>query len=213
MFKNLPYQTILALSPHTDDIEFGCGGTLARLIEQGAEIHTAVFSLCEQSVPEGYPDDVLLHEMRASAAVYGIPESQQHVYQYPVRRFSEHRQDILEEMVALRKSIQPDLVFTPATYDIHQDHEVISQESIRAFRFGSMLGYELPWNNLHSAAPCLITISQENLKKKSTALACYKSQGFRHYSQPEIFRAQATMRGLQNRSDLSEAFEVIRLIY
>ncbi|HKJ66809.1 MAG TPA: PIG-L family deacetylase, partial [bacterium] len=105
------------MSPHTDDIEFGCGGTLARLIEQGAKVHTAVFSLCEESVPEGYPRDVLFHEMLAAAEVLGLPDGNRTVFRFPVRRFPEHRQEILEELVALKENLDPDLVFTPATTD------------------------------------------------------------------------------------------------
>jgi LmbE family N-acetylglucosaminyl deacetylase len=28
-------ETVLVLSPHTDDGEFGCGGTIAKMVEQG----------------------------------------------------------------------------------------------------------------------------------------------------------------------------------
>jgi len=211
--KTLPFKTVLALSPHTDDMEFGCSATLHRLLQQGASIHTAVFSLCEESVPDGLAKDVLLTEMQAAAEALGIPSKNVHVFRYPVRRFTEHRQDILEDMVTLRKNISPDLVFTPTTKDVHQDHQVISRESVRAFRYQSMLGYELPWNNLTFDAQAVIEISEENLTKKFAAVACYKSQSFRHYFNPELFRSQATLRGLQNKSALSEAFEVIRLAF
>lgn len=209
--KNLPFNKVLALSPHTDDMEFGCSATLHRLLQNGANVHSAVFSLCEDSVPEGLAKDVLLHEMQAAARVLGIPEKNVHVFNYPVRRFSEQRQDILEDLVRLRREITPDLVFTPASTDVHQDHQVIHRESIRAFRYQSMLGYELPWNTMSFHAQAVIEISEENLNQKAKALACYKSQAFRHYFKTELFRSQASVRGLQNKTSFSEAFEVIRL--
>ncbi|MCF7805760.1 MAG: PIG-L family deacetylase [Candidatus Marinimicrobia bacterium] len=210
--KTLPFTKVLALSPHTDDIEFGCGGTLSRLLEQGAEVHTAIFSLCQESVPEGFPDDVLLHEMHASADVLGIPQKNRHIFNYPVRRFPEHRQDILEDLVQLKKDLQPDLVLTPSTDDVHQDHEVISKESIRAFRFSSLWGYELPWNNLSFQNQAVVGLNEKYLEQKTEALSCYKSQGFRPYSDPEFFRAIARSRGMQNKRDLVEVFELIKLV-
>lgn len=207
----LPFRKVLALSPHTDDIEFGCGGTIARLLDEEAEIHTAVFSLCEESVPEEYPEDVLLHEVHAAADVMGIPGENRHIYQYPVRRFPSYRQEILEDMVQLKQRIQPDLVLIPSTYDVHQDHETVTEEALRAFRFGTLLGYELPWNNLSFTNQVVIELQQSHLDLKIKALTCYESQSFRPYADPELFTANAVVRGIQNKKVLAEAFEVIKL--
>jgi len=38
------FRNVLVLAPHTDDGEFGCGGTMARLIESGAAVTYAAFS-------------------------------------------------------------------------------------------------------------------------------------------------------------------------
>ncbi|MDY7036483.1 MAG: hypothetical protein SV375_10045 [Thermodesulfobacteriota bacterium] len=46
-------EKILVLAPHTDDGEFGCGGSIAKFIEQRAEVYYAAFSLCEESIPDG----------------------------------------------------------------------------------------------------------------------------------------------------------------
>ncbi|HKJ67117.1 MAG TPA: PIG-L family deacetylase, partial [bacterium] len=82
----------------------------------------------------------------------------------------------------------------------------------RAFRYRSIFGYELPWNNISFPAEALIRLTTEQLAIKSEAISCYKSQGFRHYSQPEFFQAQASVRGVQYKRELAEAFEVIRLM-
>ena len=46
-FKN---KRVLVLAPHTDDAEFGCGGTIAKMVESGSKVFIAAFSACEQSV-------------------------------------------------------------------------------------------------------------------------------------------------------------------
>ena len=67
------FQNVLVLAPHTDDGEFGCGGTMARLNESGVKVTYAAFSTAAKSVPEGFPKDVLKHEVRAMARELGVP--------------------------------------------------------------------------------------------------------------------------------------------
>ena len=71
----LDNERILVLAPHTDDGEFGCGGSIAKFIEQGAEIYYAAFSLCEESVPDGWPKDILEKELKRAIEVWGISNS------------------------------------------------------------------------------------------------------------------------------------------
>ena len=56
--------TVLVLAPHTDDGELGCGGTIARFLEEGKEVYYVAFSTCRTSVPEGYPEDILKTDLR-----------------------------------------------------------------------------------------------------------------------------------------------------
>lgn len=93
-------ETVLVLAPHTDDAEFGCGGTIAKLVEAGANVRCVAFSAAEESVPKGLPRDVLRGEMRSAMSELGISESQLEILQYPVRHFPQHRQAILEDLVA-----------------------------------------------------------------------------------------------------------------
>ena len=50
---------VLVLAPHTDDGELGCGGTIHQLISHGKRVIYVAFSTCEESVPEGFPKDIL----------------------------------------------------------------------------------------------------------------------------------------------------------
>jgi len=47
------FNNVLVLAPHTDDGEFGCGGTMARLIENGVKVTYAAFSTAAKSVSGG----------------------------------------------------------------------------------------------------------------------------------------------------------------
>jgi len=206
------YTNILVLSPHTDDGELGCGGTIARLIQDGAAVHYAAFSTCEASVLPQFPADILSTEVRAATQTLAILPANITVYNYPVRKFPSHRQEILEILVQLNRKIRPDLVFIPSADDVHQDHQVIYQEGVRAFKQTSLLGYELPWNNLRSSANFYLRLEQEHLERKIQAIQCYQSQKHRRYMQPEFITSLAAVRGAQIGVSFAEAFQTIRWI-
>ena len=208
--KKLNFKRALALGPHADD-EFGCIGTLIRLLESGSEVYYAVFSTCEESVPAGYPKDILAHEMRKAAQVIGLAEDHLVVYDYRVRHFPALRQDILEDMVRLRNEINPDLVLLPAFSDIHQDHQVVAREGLRAFKFTSIMGYELPMNIITFNNACFVELESDHLRRKLNVLKCYKSQQFRSYMNEDFIRSLAKVRGIQAGVEYAEAFEVLRL--
>jgi len=209
---------ILFLSAHTDDAEMGCGGSIARFIEEGNDVYLAAFSIAEESVPEELPGDILLQEAELSAKVLGISLSNQFVYRCPVRKFDQFRQEILELLINLNKDIQPDLVFMPSKYDTHQDHAVIAAEGFRAFKFSSILGYEIIWNNIGFEATSFILLKEQHVKKKLDALKCYKSQKLRleQFGRNPIdsrhIKALMDVRGSQVGAKYAEAFNVVRWI-
>ena len=115
-------------------------------------------------------------------------------------------------MVKMDKQISPELVIIPSSTDIHQDHQVIHQEALRAFRKRSILGYELPWNENRFEANYYIQLSPEALDKKCEALLAYKSQAHRNYMQEDFIRSLARVRGVQCGQTFAEAFEVLRIL-
>ncbi|HET7636653.1 MAG TPA: PIG-L family deacetylase [Candidatus Limnocylindria bacterium] len=201
---------VLVLGAHTDD-EFGCVGTVRRLIESGEEVHLATFSSAEESVPEGFDRDVLKREVRAAIDVMGIPPERFRLFDYPVRHFPTRRQEILEDLIVLRREIQPRMVFLPSSSDIHQDHAVIATEGLRAFKHATVLGYELPMNNMSFENQCFVRLEPRHLEVKLAHAAAYRSQAHRLYLRPELLRSLATVRGLQMNEELAESFEVLRL--
>ena len=81
------WERVLVLAPHTDDGEFGCGGTMARLVERGAEVRYVAFSTATKSLPEGFPPDTLAREVREATTELGIPEEHLTVHDFEVRTF------------------------------------------------------------------------------------------------------------------------------
>ena len=205
------FSRAIILAAHADDGEFGCGGTIARLLEDGTEVHYVAFSICEESIPDGFPRDVLATEIMNATASLGMSASNVYVHRFPVRRLSEHRQDILEELVRLRRLLGPTLVLLPSRFDIHQDHVVIHREGIRAFKQTTIIGYELPMNNLESSFPLYVGLTEGHLQKKKEALAEYKSQVHREQRYEDSL-VLAKLRGHQIGIDFAEAFDILRWV-
>lgn len=141
-----------------------------------------------------------------------ISEERQRIFDFPVRRFCNHRQEILEQMIALRREFDPEIVFVPTGSDLHQDHQIIHEEGVRAFKDRAVWGYELPWNQIEFKAQAFVTLARRHLAAKWRALQSYQSQielG-RPYFTREFIEGLARVRGVQVNAEFAEAFEVIR---
>lgn len=206
------YKNILVLAPHTDDGELGCGGTIARFCEENRDVFYVAFSAAEESVPAGFPKNALRSEVKNATELLGIPPKNLILYDYKVRLLANKRQEILENLIALRNEIKPQLVLVPATHDIHQDHSVVAAEAVRAFKNISILGYEEPWNNITFNTTNFVILGERHITKKIEALKCYKTQAARSYLNENYILSLARIRGVQIKSDFAEAFEVIRWI-
>ena len=103
-----------------------------------------------------------------------------------MRTFPDHRQEILELLIELWNDWEPDVVFQPSLHDIHQDHQAIAAEGLRAFKRTTILGYEIPWNNFDFAYQAYIALEKHHLERKAAALARYASQQHRRYAEPRV---------------------------
>lgn len=206
---------ILILSPHTDDAELGCGGSIIKFLEEKHQILWCVFSSAEESVPDDHPKDMIKNEFLSVCKNLKLSTSQYMIHNYGVRRLPEFRQEILEILVKIRKDFSPNLVVGPSLNDFHQDHLVVANEMIRAFKSSSsIISYELPWNHVTFSNQMFIKLNKTHIDKKMELLSHYNSQVLknRNYFSKEFIYGLARTRGIQINSEYAEAFEVIRWI-
>jgi LmbE family N-acetylglucosaminyl deacetylase len=206
----IEWRRVLVLAAHTDDGEFGCGGTIARLLDEGVEVRYVAFSTATKSLPEGFPPDALAREVEEATAALGITNLA--VHDFDVRTFPERRQDILELLIAEWEAWHPDAVFQPSLHDVHQDHQVVAAEGLRAFKRTTILGYEIPWNNFDFSYQAYFALTQAQVERKIAALAKYASQQHRRYSDPEYIRNLARTNGINVNRDYAEVFQVHRVV-
>lgn len=190
----------LFLSPHPDDVELACGATIARLVWEGHSVEIAVFSDCGID-PE---------EMKRSHEILGATTS---FYNFPRRRFDQHRQEILDCLISIRDMINPDGVFLPDQSDIHQDHRVIGLEGLRAFKMVPyLIGYAHAHNQLEVSHNYYMVLEDRYVDLKLKALAHFVSQHNRFYFHPDNILGTMLYYGSQSGTKYAEAFRLIRHI-
>jgi LmbE family N-acetylglucosaminyl deacetylase len=208
----IEWKRVLVLAPHTDDGEFGCGGTMVRLVETGVDVRYVAFSIATKSLPAGFPPDTLAREVKEATTELGIPAENLSVHDFEVRTFPERRQDILELLIEEWEQWRPDAVFQPSLHDVHQDHQVIAAEGLRAFKRTTVLGYEIPWNNFDFSYGCYVALDQQHVERKVAAVEKYASQHHRRYANAEYIWNLARVHGTNVNREYAEVFQVYRIV-
>jgi LmbE family N-acetylglucosaminyl deacetylase len=199
---NFPaFNTVLVLSPHTDDGELGAGGTISRLAEEGSELYYIAF--CS-------PLKTLESECIQATKVLGITWTR--ILDFDRRHFPAQRQEILQTLYDLNLELKPNLILTPCTADHHQDHETVTNEAIRIFKKSTILGYILPWNTLDTFENCIIKLEKRHLNEKLKALRLYSSQQRHMYFNPQYLKSNIIGQGVKIDTEYAEVFEVIRFV-
>ena len=210
---NFTGKKILVLAPHTDDAELGAGGLIIKALSSGAKVKVITFSSAQQSLPKGFDADSTSNEFVASMKLLKVDLYS--LLDYEVRRFCERRQEILEVLVQARNDFNPDLIVAPSHRDVHQDHQVISNECVRAFKSKTILMYEMPWNNFVLSANFFLRLDDSEVDQKISAIKCYRSQTAKNsmYFSERYIKSQMLVNSARYGVDgYSEAFEILRCI-
>jgi N-acetylglucosamine malate deacetylase 1 len=215
--NEFPWKKVLFISPHADDVELGCGGTISRLNREGVEVQVLTF--CATPM-DGHPyvsgpPTGLEKEQAQALATLAVAPWRVRTYFWNVRSLRENSRAVLEMLRATRSSYLPDAVFVPASWDTHQDHEVVHREALRAFRGISIFGYHFPWNTEKEMRLGLfVGLAPADMNRKLTALGKYESQLTKEpcYFNMNAIKGLLYAHGLQARCELAEGFEVIRAV-
>lgn len=195
---------VLCLGAHCDDIEIGCGATLARWAREYPNAHFtwAIFSgdsmrktesraACAQLLPRPGTCDMRLFEFRESY-------------------FPSQVEQIKDAFEELKTALRPDVILTHRLEDRHQDHKLIAELTWNTFRSHVILEYEIPKYEGDLGHPnVFIPLDTEELGQKIRCLAdCFPSQRSRTWFTDDTFRALARLRGIEcgAPSGFAEAF-------
>lgn len=198
---------VVFLGAHPDDIELGCGALLARIAPM-TDVRCITFSnnqknpLLTHLVPEHY----------ASMAVLGVPKEKVTLLDFETRRFPDARQEILEAMIQIQREFQPDIVFVHTKADVHQDHNTMTAEALRAFRGRTVLGFDVIRSSYGFFPDFLVAVDEADVEKKIEALRQYKTYRTKYYFDHELTRATLVRNGAIGERCYAEGFDILRIV-
>lgn len=202
---------ILILSPHIDDGVFGCGGTIAKLAEsKDTSIRYLVFS----PISSEYGKEILGPELFLAVKALGLSEDSIEFLDFETRTFPENRQRLTEAIYRIKEMDDFCTIFTPSRFDVHQDHQTVTNELLRVYKriSTSIFGYEIVLNTYSFDTSIFSGFEEKHLKAKLRAFDCFKSQMSRVHLSRQLFESNARVRGAQMGTEFAEAFEAIRVI-
>lgn len=202
---------ILVLSPHIDDGVFGCGGAIAKLAEsKDVSIKYLVFA---PRSPE-YEHRILHSELLKAVKILGLSSSNIEYLDFETREFPANRQKLLDAIFQISKKTNIQLIFTPSRFDVHQDHQTVTNELLRVYKRmpTSIFGYELVLNTFSFDTTAFYRLNEKQIDAKLRGFDCFESQMSRVHLSRQLFESSAKVRGAQIGSDYAEAFEAIRVV-
>lgn len=198
---------ILFIGAHPDDIELGCGALIHHIVQQ-----TDLLCLTLSDNKKNPDLQEVKDEHLRSMAKLGVPEEKVVVNHFETRRFLEARQDILETMIKFQKEFQPDIVFVHTKADVHQDHNAVTNEALRAFRGTTVLGFDVIRSSYGFFPSFLVEVTEDDVKAKLDALAEYNTYASRYYFDPDLTRATLIRNGAIAERPLAEGFDILRIV-
>jgi LmbE family N-acetylglucosaminyl deacetylase len=198
---------VLFLGAHPDDIELGCGALLHNIINK-TEVLCVTLSDNQKN-----PDlRKVKNEHFESMAVLGVPKEKIVLGQFTTRVFPDSRQEILEYFLQLRRDFKPDLIFVHSKQDVHQDHNTMTDEALRAFRGITVLGFDVVRSSYGFFPHFLVEVTEQDVNKKIEALSCYETYRDRYYFNTELTRSIMVRHGALAERPFAEGFDILRIV-
>ena len=204
---NFSGKRVLFLGAHPDDIELGCGALLHNIAKQ-TDVMCVTLS-DNQSNPDLKN---VRDEHYKSMTVLGVPKEKIVLGPFTTRVFPNARQEILEYFLKIRQDFQPDLIFTHSRQDVHQDHNTMTDEALRAFRGITVLGFDVVRSSYGFFPHFLVEVTEENVNKKIEALAEYETYRDRYYFNAELTRSIMVRHGALAECAFAEGLDILRIV-
>jgi LmbE family N-acetylglucosaminyl deacetylase len=204
---NFSGKRILFLGAHPDDIELGCGALLHHIADQTDLLCVTLSDNQKNPLLRN-----LENEHFEAMAVLGVPREKIILGPFTTRVFPDSRQEILEYFLDLRKDFNPDLIFTHSRQDVHQDHNTMTDEALRAFRGITVLGFDVVRSSHGFFPHFLVEVTEKDVNKKIESLSRYETYRNRYYFNSEVTRSIMVRHGALAERPFAEGFDILRIV-
>ena len=222
--------TVLVIAAHPDDEVLGCGGTIARLAQEGCQVYIAILG---EGVTSRYQqreqaDQALVEELHArSQQVAELLGAKAPVlYDLPDNRFDTvPLLDVIKIVEELVERLQPQVIYTHHGGDLNIDHVIVHRAVLTATRpvvgcpVREIYAFEVPSSTEWAFGqfqpvfhPNVFVDISATLETKVQAMALYESEArsFPHPRSPEALRAIARRWGSGVGVEAAEVFKLVR---
>ena len=198
---------VLFLGAHPDDIELGCGA----LIHHIASMSEVLCVTLSDNQKNPLLKNVVKEHLKAME-VLGVTKDKVILGQFTTRIFQDARQEILEYFLKLRNDFKPDIIFVHSKQDVHQDHNTMTGESLRAFRGITLLGFDVVRSSYGFFPNFLVEVREEDVNAKIDALSQYETYRDKYYFNKELTRAIMVRHGALAEVPFAEGFDILRIV-
>lgn len=198
---------VLFIGAHPDDIELGCGALIHQVAPQ-----TDLLCVTLSDNQKNPLLTSLVEEHHRSMDVLGVKRESVVLGPFTTRIFPDSRQEILEYFLKLRRDFNPDLIFVHSQADVHQDHNTITEEALRAFRGITVLGFDVVRSSYGFFPHFIVEVSEESVNKKIEALSQYETYRDKYYFNSELTRSIMARHGALAEVPFAEGFDILRIV-
>ena len=229
--KSQKNNRILVVAAHPDDEILGCGGTIAKLVDDGYEAYTLILgegitSRDDKRNPNQRKDEIesLRKNIHEANQIVGV----QKVYtrDLPDNRFdSIDLLDIIKIVEEIKNMVEPEIIFTHYGNDLNIDHKITSKAVLTATRpledetASEIYSFEVlsstEWQFPNSFSPdTYFKLDEKYVNIKKEAMNKYETETrkFPHPRSVESIQAKAKNRGTNICHKYAESFKSLRVI-
>ena len=216
---------VLVIASHPDDEVIGCGGTIAKYVDNGDDVYVYIIA---DGCSARYVDSTLRYNgcsadseiktridgAKKAADILGIKEllitnlKNQQLDTYPQLQINKSIEEKIDK-------INPDIVYTHTSNDTNLDHRIVGESTLIAARkIDTIILYEIIFSTTKLFSPNFFVDISNFYDKKLMAMKCYDGEIRKHsYKRTyEGIRAHSRARGDMINKGLVEAFEIYKMI-
>lgn len=217
---------VLVIAPHPDDEILGVGGTIAKYVSEGHDVHICVVTEGHKTMYSEERIEKVINEARQAHEYLNVKET--HFLGLPAVLLSEvPKSEINKEICKIVSKLSPDIMFIPHFGDMHHDHYIVSESSmvaarpIKSKKILEVYSYETlsesEWNIPHvcnAFIPNTFVDISSFINEKINAMSYFDSQLISepHPRSIKAIKSLGSLRGSTIAVDFAEAFCLIRKI-